>query len=1118
MRQDVDKTSGSAGDAFVGRERELGELRAGLSAAVAGHGGLWLVTGEAGIGKTRLATEFATHAAGEGARVLWGRCREDQGAPAYWPWIQVIRTYARGCDPELLAGQLGASGAYVTQLVPELAEFGPTPAERPPPSEHARFHLFDATIAFLQAAGRSQPLALILEDLHAADRSSLLLLEFVATELADAPLFVLGTYRELEAPVLGDLARSSRRLPLRGLTRPQVAALIEDGFGLVPSEPVLAGVHEATGGNPFFVNEAVRLLAAEGRIQELGPGGLGVPEGVLQTIRRRLSAMSEDGREVLSLAAVVGRHFSLPVLERCCELPAERIVVLLEDAATRGLLAPIRIDLGSYSFAHSLIREALYADLSPVQRLLRHRQAGEALEDLYAGNLDAHIDELAMHFLAAAPLGLTEVALGYVLRAGRSARSRLAHEQAADLFEQALGLIDLQDSPDEVERCGLLLDLGEAQLRAGLADQAKGRFLQAADVARDRGLPEQLARAALGYGGQWTFTGETVDETLVGLLEEALDALTGSDTLRARLLARLADELYRSEEPERAARLSERAVEVAEASGDPAALGQALLARLFALWRPVEPGNLAERLALDRQVLGLAARTADPELGLSGRAWRVLDLLELGDVAEADGEIATFARTAADLRQPFYLWFVPVFGALRALMDGRFAEAGRLADEALAVGRRAQAERELAENAVVVHLVQTLLLRRELGPAQPQVLDTPVRRTVEQFPRQAAWRCAAALRDLGLGREAEARAQFELLAGDDFRALFAGEGALFAVALGAELCAELGDGVRAGVLYERLLPFAGRHVMVGYPAMAYQGAVDWYLGLLAAATGDTGTALRHLDDALALHLRAGAAPWVARTGYEQARVRLDRRGPEDAALAATLLEAASRTATELGMTRLADQIRRLDREPNPRPVVADRTAGVFRQDGEYWTAALGPDTVRVKDVKGMRYLHRLLGDPGREFHVLDLAGVAGRGTADARVAAANGLTVDGAGDAGPLLDTQAKAAYHRRLQALRADADEAEATGDAQRAGRAQEEIDALARELARAVGLGGRDRKAGEAAERARINVSRAIRAAIARIAEQSASLGYHLDGAVRTGMYCSYSPDPSAPPTWER
>ena len=1121
MQRGGERTRVSAGGAFVGRARELEELRAGLDAAVAGHGGLWLVTGEAGIGKTRLATELATYAGGEGARVLWGRCLQDQGAPAYWPWIQVIRTYARGCDPELLAGQVGAGSGYLTQLVPELSELLPSPADRPPPapSEHARFYLFDATAAFLQAAGRAQPLAVILEDLHAADRSTLLLLDFVAAGVSDGALFVLGTCREPEAPVLGDLARASRRLPLRGLSRPQVAAVIEHGFGLVPAEPVLAVVHEATGGNPFFVNEVVRLLAAEGRIQDLGPGGLGVPEGVLQTIRRRLAAMSEDGREVLSVAAVAGPQFSLAVLERCCELPVERILEQLHDAAARGLLAPIRIDLGSYRFSHALTREALYADLGPARRRTLHRQVGQALEELYAGNPDAHLDELAAHFLAAAPLVKPAVAIGYAVRAARSARSRLAYEQAADLFGQALGVVDQRASPDQRQRCELLLDLGQVEMRAGLADAAKRRLLEAADIARRRGLSEQLARAALGYGGQWTFTGETVDETLVALLEEALDGLTeGDDGMRARLLARLADELYRSEDPERAAALSERAVEVAEAAGDPGALGRALLARLFALSRPVQPGNLAERLTLDQRVLALAGRTGDRELALSGRAWRVLNLLEFGDVAGADVEIAAFTRAAGDLRQPFWQWFVPVFGATRALMDGRFSEAGRLADEALAVGRSAQAEREQTENAVVVHLVQTLLLRRELRPGQPQEWDAPVRRTAEQFPRQAAWRCAAALRDLGLGREAEARAQFELLAADGFRALFAGEGALSAVAMGAELCAALGEGSRALVLYERLLPYAGRHVVIGYPAMGYQGAVDWYLGLLAAATGDAGTALQHLDDALVMHSRAGAAPWVARTQYEQARVRLARRGPDDAAVAAALLGAASRTAAELGMTRLDDQIRTLDHKPAPPPEVSGPSVGVFRRDGEYWTVALGPETVRVKDAKGMGYLHRLLGDPGREFHVLDLAAAGGRGTVDAGAAAADGLTVGGGGDAGPLLDAQAKAAYRRRLVNLRADVDEAEAMGHAERAARAQSEIDALARELARAVGLGGRDRLAGEAAERARVNVSRAIRAVIARIAEHAPSAGYHLDSSVRTGTYCSYTPNPSAPPTWER
>lgn len=265
----------------------------------------------------------------------------------------------------------------------------------------------------------------------------------------------------------------------------------------------------------------------------------------------------------------------------------------------------------------------------------------------------------------------------------------------------------------------------------------------------------------------------------------------------------------------------------------------------------------------------------------------------------------------------------------------------------------------------------------------------------------------------------------------------------------------------------------------------------------------------------------GAAPWVARTRYQQARLLLTRRGAQDATDAATLLAAASRTAAELGMAPLAEQIRALGHAAGPAPPPADTTvatAGVFRRDGDYWTVALGGDVVRVKDVKGMGYLQRLLGDPGREFHVLDLATGDSRGATTAKAAAADGLTVDGTGDAGALLDGQAKAAYRRRLQDLRADADEAEAMGDGEREARAREEIDALAHELARAVGLGGRDRRAAAPAERARVNVSRAIRTAISRIGAHSRSLGHHLDSTVHTGTYCSYTPDPDAPPTWDR
>ncbi len=285
-----DQRSAAAGT-FVGRNKELAQLDAALSSAATGRGGLWLVAGEPGIGKTRLVTELAGRAAAAGARVLWGRCRELQGAPAYWPWSQVLGTYLRG------ARVAPADLALLARMVPGLAEDPPRDDAGPPTTGQDRFYLFDAVGRTLRTAAEDQPLVVILEDLHAADPPSLRLLQFLTAELGDAAILILATTRPTTGDgataVLHDAVRPAQRVALSGLSRDELEDLLE-WWG--PSPDVVTAVWDATGGNPFFALETARLLATEGRLAELGPPGVAVPEGVRHTLRQRLAALSEDAR------------------------------------------------------------------------------------------------------------------------------------------------------------------------------------------------------------------------------------------------------------------------------------------------------------------------------------------------------------------------------------------------------------------------------------------------------------------------------------------------------------------------------------------------------------------------------------------------------------------------------------------------------------------------------------------------------------------------------------------------------------------------------------------------------------------------------------------------------
>ena len=311
---------------FVGRQREMGELKACLEDALSGRGRLVTLVGEPGIGKTRTALELATYAGLRQAQVLWGRCYEEQGAPPYWPWVQAIRSYVRDVDPDQLRSEMGAGAADIGQVVSDVRDRLPgleAPPELEP--EQARFRLFDSITAFLKNAGRRQPLVLVLDDLHWADHPSLLLLEFVARELSNARLLIIGTYRDVElsrqhplSRSLGELTRERlfQRVLLRGLDQEDVGRFIGLASGITPPTGMVEAVHRQTEGNPLFVTEVVRLLVQEGELTQEKAGqrdswSVRIPEGVREVIGRRLDRLSERCNETLTVASVVGREFTL---------------------------------------------------------------------------------------------------------------------------------------------------------------------------------------------------------------------------------------------------------------------------------------------------------------------------------------------------------------------------------------------------------------------------------------------------------------------------------------------------------------------------------------------------------------------------------------------------------------------------------------------------------------------------------------------------------------------------------------------------------------------------------------------------------------------------------------
>jgi len=619
---------------LFGRTRECDELRACLADALAGTSRLVLLAGDPGIGKTRLADELAGEAAARGAIVAWGRCWEAGGAPVYWPWIEILRACVRDCPSDSLevlrAQQSPHVAAFVAQFLP--GQTAVAPATPDAGSEHPgdRFHVFDAVATFLGTAAAQVPLVLILDDAHAADLPSLLLLRFVARALRKHQLLIVVTYRETEvrrhpqlAEIVADLGREGITLPLRGLSEGAVHEWVASGIDHAVDRSTAAAVHRVTDGNPFFVSEIVRLLAstprgADGGVDAAALNTFGIPDGVRVAIRQRVALASADAQRALTVGAVVGREFDVALLRDAVDLPPAALAAAMDDACACGLIVALPEVSGRYRFTHVLIAETLYGDVPTAQRQSLHLGIARRIEADRRGAIDRHLTELAHHYARSLPLGPVEKAVEFAHRGAQHAEAVLAYEEAAPLYEAAVAALETMTPVDETLRCDLLLGLGESAYGAGRFDRTREAFQRAADSARRLGGCERLARAALGFGMP-PIAPYTVDGHLVALLEDALAALGDADgTLRARVLARLGAELHWSADRPRGATLSREAVEMARRLGEASTLAYALFMRHLAAW---SLDNVEERLAIATEIVELAERS--PSQRQSIRGWKL---------------------------------------------------------------------------------------------------------------------------------------------------------------------------------------------------------------------------------------------------------------------------------------------------------------------------------------------------------------------------------------------------------------------------------------------------------------------------------------------------------------
>ncbi len=831
LRQDpvLDRTAATPSEprreAFVGRDAELEQLVTGLDSAVAGRGGLFLLMGEPGIGKSRLAEELLSLARARRIEPLVGRCWEAGGAPAYWPWVQALRGHVDEAPEEL---------ATFLRGVPADSE-----------SESARFRLFDAVVQFLRATSRDRPLLLFLDDMHAADEPSLLLLRFLARELTQSRLLVVAACRDVDprpgpalANTLGELARepSVTRLSLRGLAREAVVDYVE---GELASPELAAKLYEETEGHPLFLSETVRLVAVEGRMT--------IPPSLRDVIARRLAHLTDECNRLLGVAAVLGREFDHAALAAMNASSLDNLLDVLDEATSARVVSEAPEAMGRSRFAHVLIRDVIYNELSASRRARLHRTALNVLEQLGADD-----SELAYHAVAGNEFAK---ALECARRAGDRALGLLAYEEAARLYDIALSA-----KPGGRTRCELLLARGEAEVRAGRTADAKTTFFEAAEAARRLALSNELALAAVGYGGRilWVRAGD--DARLVPLLEEALSGLPSTAVdLRSRLLARLAGALRDEPTRDRREALSLEAVDLGRSSGEPAVLAYALDAHGYAI---LAPDTLIRCLEVARELRSAANQSADKERLIAAHMLAVMAHVGLGKIVEAKGELGLAARLADELRQRAQIAQAEGIRAMLAIAEGRLLEGEALTERRYELGKETLLTASVSIYRCQRHALHDL--RDDLAPVEPEIAEL-----VELFPARPVFRSVLAQVHARTGRiEEAARALSELTPALPFDQEW-----LYGMSLLAETAVLVDDEESAANLYDSLTPWEELNAVD--VAEGCRGAVSRYLGLLAAMLGRRSEAAAHFEHAIAANERMGFVPWAARAREDYKRTTGD---------------------------------------------------------------------------------------------------------------------------------------------------------------------------------------------------------------------------------------------------
>ncbi len=1043
---------------LLGRDAEFAAGCAALDTVANGLGRLLVISGEADIGKTRLAEELLGHARSAGIASAWGAVWPELGAPPMWPWPELLDQLGRPDGAARAdADRGGASEADGRGL------------------EHERFASFRGMVDRLRAATSARPALVVIDDAHAAGADTLDLTRMVARAVRGMPVLLVVTHRDTP-DVPGDTLASLAELGREGLTlrlprfRPdEVAEYARDWAAerdrLLSDEEADRLTH-LTGGLPLLLHEVLASLDSG-------------TDDIVQRVARnvldlRLTGVSHATRSTLAVIAALGTGATAAEVMQLADVAADDLAMARTEAIKAGVLVD---DLGQFTFTHELGRDALIGDLDE-QRLADLYAAASDLLGTDAAPTSGDAVRRARYALAAAEAGRLEdgQVVEIAMAASEALASGFAFHDAAMLLGRAQSTIERRGGTPPPS---LLLARARATLSSGRLSDARPLFRAAVDAAIAAEEPEVVAESALGLGGVWVHEHRTQPDSDAYLLtlQRALAAVSHVPPLAARVATRLeAERVYRGvgsvDDVRRAAALvDERCDERARAEA------ASLLHHVL-----LGPEHGAERRRLAASIVELAAAAGDGFATVMGTLWRTVDLYLDGD-PRAERSLAELrARTEAVPVQSACV-VVGEIDVMRHLRAGRFADAEAAAaaclESGLAVGDA---------DAPAWYGGQILVLRWFQG-REIELLDTA--RELARDPSlpdmNRLYPAVAATIAAGAGEQDEARSWLAQVRGTGLQDVPSSSMWMMTMAAVVDAASQIGDADLAAEAYDVLRPFAALPIM-GSLAVCCLGSAEWSLGIAAAATGDLDAACDHLDEARRANAELGNRPMSAISTADAALVRLRRAAPGDAEEAEVLLATAIRLGEDLGLERRAAAWQqRLDDLDRAAEVVE---AGSFRRRHQSWELRAKGGTAVVPDSLGARYLAELLSSPRRDIAAEDLAGAGAGGTDQ------------------PVLDGAAASAYRRRVTELRADIEEADRLGDDDRASGHRLELDVLVAEIERSVGIDGRARSFATSAERARTSVQKALRRTITAISADAPALGGALRLSVATGRFCRFDP----------